>query len=165
MQRILASVDEFADQVLKTHLLIEARLDDIIARVCRKPTALYSRRFGFWQKCGILEAICGDQEVNVWTALEKFNAIRNEIAHTLDASKKARLVDDFASALGIVTQCTDGSKDTDGFRSDMCELGFVMLLVQLDAIEESANKTLQATPVDAGLEVLRLGSSVPELGR
>ncbi|MFA4909750.1 MAG: hypothetical protein WC649_01690 [Desulfobacteria bacterium] len=144
MQRILDRVDDFANQVLKTHLLIEARLDDILARVCRKPAALDSRRFSFWYKCRILEAICGDQEPDLWTALDKFNAIRNEISHSLDAPRKAKLVDEFAAALGVVTECPDGSKDTDEFRRSFCEIAFVMLLMRLDAIEESANKT-QAT--------------------
>lgn len=92
MDRMIHRFDEFAHQILKTHLLVEAKLDDVLARVCRSPDALASRRFGFWEKARIIQAILGPQERNTWIALDKFNAIRNEIAHALDAPRKAQLV-------------------------------------------------------------------------
>lgn len=149
VDRMIHKFDEFAHQVLKTHLLIEAKLDEILAQVCRSPDALTSRRFGFWEKARIIQSILGPQTQNVWVALDKFNAIRNEIAHTLDAPQKAKLIDDFSSALGLKTKGMTELKKTEEYRLETCFFGFVMLLDWLNKLDGLANHALEDTGAGA----------------
>lgn len=145
IDNIINHFDEFAHQMLKTHLVVETRVNEMLGCVCKQPKAVQSRRFGFWEKCRILEAVLGPQKRNVWVALDKFNAIRNEIAHTLGAQEKARLVDDFTSALGLSTKGMDALKPTEEYRLETCFFGFVMLIDWLDKMKEAANQVSDVT--------------------
>jgi len=136
---IVHQFDEFAHQMLKTHLIIETRIDVLIGQVCKNPDAILSKRFGFWDKCQILEAILGEQEKNIWVSLKKFNSIRNEISHDLDAPKKAKLVGNFISELGLKTKGFGELKATEEYRLETCYFGFLMLLDWIDKII-TANK-------------------------
>jgi len=147
--RMIHRFDEFTHQMLKTHLLVEAKLDNILDRVCRSPEALASRRFGFWEKTRIIQSLLGPQRQNVWVALEKFNAIRNEVAHTLEAPQKAKLIDEFSSALGLKTKGMKELKKTEEYRVEMCFVGFVILLDWLSKLDGLANYVLEDTSAGA----------------
>jgi len=148
INQIVHGFDEFTNQVLKSHLILERRIDVLLQLVCKSPKAVSSHRFGFWEKCRVLEALLGPQKKNVWEALDKFNAIRNELAHTLDAPNEAKLVNDFISALGLKTKGMEDLKAIKECRMEACFLGFIMILDWLDKMKESVQSKLVTNESD-----------------
>jgi hypothetical protein len=72
--------------VLKTHLLAEVELNELLELRLPHPEALYQSRFTFIQRLCILEAISADPEIHLLArAMASLNAIRNSLAHQLEA--------------------------------------------------------------------------------
>jgi hypothetical protein len=78
--------------VLKTHLLAEVELNELLELRLANPQALYQSRFTFIQRLRILQAISADPELA--KALESLNELRNSLAHQLEAP-------DFANAAAV----------------------------------------------------------------
>ncbi len=72
--------------VLKTHLLAELELNELLELRLPHPERLHKSRFSFVQRLRILEAISTDPEVHLLArAIESLNEIRNSLAHQLEA--------------------------------------------------------------------------------
>jgi hypothetical protein len=74
--------------ILKGHLLIEAALVDICARVLENPAALETEKppLRFSTRLNLIRALLGDDALpeSVWYALKDLNRIRNALAHNLE---------------------------------------------------------------------------------
>jgi hypothetical protein len=72
--------------VLKTHLLAETEINELLELRLPDPGALYQSRFTFVQRLRILQAISRDPEMqSLVKAIESLNNLRNLLAHRLEA--------------------------------------------------------------------------------
>jgi hypothetical protein len=146
LNNAISNFDEFTHTILKGHLVVDEKVNELIRAVCKKPEALDLRRMRFHEKVALLEAILGTQKHNIWVALARFNAIRNEIAHSLTSPEKAQLVADFVSALSLKTKGMGALCETDDYRIEVCFFGMVMLLDWIDKTrEQAANQASEVT--------------------
>ncbi len=85
--------DDLTLIVLKGHLLIEERLLDLVrAKLEADDPALKEARLRFSQLLPLARAASGrDQYPWFWEALEKLNALRNDLAHHLEPKQVERL--------------------------------------------------------------------------
>ena len=81
----LIAIDEVETSVLKCHLLIEEQFDSITANSVANPSRLSDMRLSFSEKLKIARsmAILADRS-RFWEIAEKFNRLRNAVAHRLD---------------------------------------------------------------------------------
>jgi hypothetical protein len=70
--------------VLKCHLLLEETMDRLIAAPLQKPAILDKARLTFSQKIHLAAAVTGAFLDRNWRFLERFNSLRNKLAHRLD---------------------------------------------------------------------------------
>jgi hypothetical protein len=87
VEEISKHLDKTDDQVLLilyAHLLIEERLRDIVAQVCRAPQELPPARLSFSQAMFLCRAIIGRQDEPPWEFVRRLNEARNKIVHRLD---------------------------------------------------------------------------------
>jgi hypothetical protein len=85
--------------VLKSHLLVEERMNQLIDASLPKPEFIYKTRFGFLQRLRILQALGGDPEFQALAeAIELLNEIRNSLAHQLESTKPDALIPRFIDA-------------------------------------------------------------------
>lgn len=80
----LDKTDDHVLLILRTHLLIEERLRDILARVCRCPDELRAARLSFYQVLCVCRTIVGRHDEPAWGFVERLNEVRNRMAHHLD---------------------------------------------------------------------------------
>jgi hypothetical protein len=74
-----------------------------------RANALGEARLGFYQKMVLAQALTPTHgEAPIWDAIAKLNALRNNLAHNLEACNRAKKIDDFISAV---------VKDADNFPS------------------------------------------------
>ena len=81
--------------VLKTHLLAEVELNELLEVLLPHPESLYRSRFTFVQRLRIFEAISSDPEIHLLVrAVYALNEVRNTLSHQLEAAnfKKAAAV-------------------------------------------------------------------------
>ncbi|MFQ5658705.1 MAG: hypothetical protein ACE5G5_14275 [Candidatus Methylomirabilales bacterium] len=95
IRRHLDKTDDPILVILRAHLLIEERLRDILARVCRSPDELQMARLSFHQALYLCRAVIGRQDDPAWDFVSRLNEVRNRIAHDLDPG-------DFDELLGSV---------------------------------------------------------------
>ena len=81
--------------ILRAHLLIEERLRDILARICRSPDDLRAAKLSFHQALYLCRGAIGRQDDPAWDFVARLNEVRNRIAHHLDPG-------DFDELLGSV---------------------------------------------------------------
>jgi hypothetical protein len=82
--RHLEVTDDPTLLILRTHLLIEERLRDILARVCRAPDELRAARLSFYQVLSICRAVVDRHDETPWHFVERLNEVRNRLAHHLE---------------------------------------------------------------------------------
>jgi hypothetical protein len=103
----LAKTDDPILIILRSHLLIEERLHDILAQISQAPEELRTARLSFYQLLFLCRAIIGLQDAPVWSFIARLNEVRNRIAHHLDpgdldkllGSVVTKLVPDYAEQL------------------------------------------------------------------
>src|SRR5229473_842000 len=86
--------------ILRAHLLVEERLRDVLARVCRSPDDLSAVRLSFYQVLGVCRAIVGRQDDPAWDFVARLNEVRNKMAHHLDPGDLEELVGSVVEKLG-----------------------------------------------------------------
>lgn len=85
--------DDVALIVLKGHLVIEERITAAIGKFVWHPEFLERARLNFSQKMQLARAISMDQSANsVWDLIDKLNAVRNKLAHSLDGGTRGKAI-------------------------------------------------------------------------
>ena len=79
--------------LLKGHLLLEEQLRHFIDGCMHNPEFLIDARLTFYQLVRLTEAIVGGNEI--WSTLEKLNALRNKLAHNAEPPDLDKDVDFF----------------------------------------------------------------------
>jgi len=82
--RHLEKTDDSTLLILRAHLLVEERLRDILARICRAPDELRAARMSFHQVLCLCRAVVGRHDEPVWDFVVRLNEVRNRMAHHLD---------------------------------------------------------------------------------
>ncbi len=85
--------------ILRTHLLIEERLRDVLTRICRSPDELEAARLSFFQVFCLCRAILGRSDEPAWAFVVRLNEVRNRMAHHLDPGDLDELVGSVAAKL------------------------------------------------------------------
>jgi hypothetical protein len=81
--------DELTAVVLKGHLVLEEQLDRIICRFLFHPKHLDDAGLRFHQKVKISQSMSLDgSENSIWNLLLALNALRNNLAHSLEDDKR-----------------------------------------------------------------------------
>lgn len=80
------SIDELAHLVLKGHLLIEERLNQIFDQYIFHREHIETTRLTFHNKATICRSLCLRKNENIeWDLIFSLNKLRNNIAHKLDS--------------------------------------------------------------------------------
>lgn len=88
------TVDDEALVVLKGHLIVEEKLDEIIEAFVFHPQQLETARLSFAQKVAIARSISLDEPENtVWDLILKLNTLRNRLAHSLDGTARDKAME------------------------------------------------------------------------
>ena len=78
----LGEIDEIAQVTLKSHILIEAQLVDILVLLVDEPEYLEKANLRFYQKANLLRATIFHEDGDKgWPLVLAFNKLRNTIAH------------------------------------------------------------------------------------
>ena len=96
MQRFASKLkekDDIALIVLKGHLLIEERLDEIIRNSVVNPTVLKNTRMNFELKCKLAQSMCTKPEFPAWLLVLSLNSLRNDLAHKLESDSRDLKID------------------------------------------------------------------------
>jgi hypothetical protein len=84
-------VDEVAQIVLKGHLLLEEQLERIIGTFVFHPKYIQDADLSFARKLAVARSMSLDEHCNsVWDLIVAINALRNELAHSLDGERRQR---------------------------------------------------------------------------
>src|SRR5260370_16848035 len=81
--RYLDKTDDGTLLILRTHLLVEERLRDVLARICRAPDELRAARLSFHQVLSVCRAVVGRHDEPAWDFVARLNEGRNRMAHPL----------------------------------------------------------------------------------
>ena len=86
----LGKVDELTLVVLKGHLLLEEAIEKIISTFVFHPEQLADGRLTFVQRVAIARSMSLDEHENtMWDLILAINALRNDLAHSLDSPKRS----------------------------------------------------------------------------
>lgn len=80
----LEKTDDPTLLILRAHLLVEGRLRDVLARICRSPDELRAARLSFHQVLCLCRAVVGRYDEPAWDFVARLNEVRNRMAHHLD---------------------------------------------------------------------------------
>ena len=84
-------VDELTMVVLKGHLVLEEQLERILATFVFHPNYLEDANLRFAQRVAIAQSMSLDEYANqMWDLIIAINALRNELAHTLNSEKRLK---------------------------------------------------------------------------
>jgi hypothetical protein len=86
LERIRVQLDEADDPtllILRTHLLIEERLREIVARICRSPDELPPAGLSFHQVLCLCRAVVGRHDEPAWSFAARLNEVHKRMAHNL----------------------------------------------------------------------------------
>ena len=100
INRQLDKTDDHVLLILRTHLLIEERLRDILAQVCRFPDELRAARLSFYQVLCLCRAIVGRHNEPAWGFVARLNEVRNRMAHHLDPGDLDELLGSVVEKIG-----------------------------------------------------------------
>lgn len=103
LTRITQHLDKADDPtllILKTHLMVEERLRDILPRICRAPDELQAARLSFHQVLCICRAVVGRNDDPAWGFVQRLNEVRNRMAHHLDPGNLDELLGSVVDKLG-----------------------------------------------------------------
>src|SRR6266478_8283383 len=95
-----AAGDDVVLIVLKGHLLVEERLNEILASYVAQPLALQRSNLRYHQLATFCEALF--HSVNrawVWESVHHLNSLRNDLAHKLESEKRGQLIENFLKPL------------------------------------------------------------------
>ncbi len=85
----MAEVDQVTQVVLKGHLLCEESLGRVIENFVFYPSHLDACHLSFYQKVEMSRALClRKNNFTIWELLLAINSLRNELAHSLESSKR-----------------------------------------------------------------------------
>ena len=86
--------DDEALIVLKGHLVIEERITATIEKFVFHPEHLENARLTFAHKIAIARSMSLDESDSpMWGGIEKLNALRNKLSHSLDGAPRAKAMD------------------------------------------------------------------------
>ena len=100
INRQLDKTDDHVLLILRTHLLIEERLRDILVPICRSPDQLGQARLSFYQVLCLCRAIVGRHDEPAWGFATRLNEVRNRMAHHLDPGDLDELLGSVVEKLG-----------------------------------------------------------------
>lgn len=95
----LAKSDDPTLLILRTHLLIEERMRDVLAGACQSADELEPARLSFYQVYCLCRAIVGRTDEPAWAFVTRLNEVRNRMAHHLDPGDLDELVGSVAAKL------------------------------------------------------------------
>jgi hypothetical protein len=88
--------------VLKGHLLVEQHLLDIVRSRVAEPAALDDTNLGLWRLARLARALVADAApVAIWTAIDRLNRLRNELAHHIEPPAIQALAQAFIDAIPV----------------------------------------------------------------
>jgi hypothetical protein len=86
--------DDEALIALKGHLVLEERITSAIEKFVWHGECLEAARLSFAQKIVLARSISMDHSASsMWTLIEKLNALRNKLAHSLNGEPRAKAMD------------------------------------------------------------------------
>jgi hypothetical protein len=90
----LEKVDAFILVVLKSHLIMESAIDNIIRLIFFHPGILLDARMNFFHKVEIVRAYSvREDEMSIWQLMHAIAELRNEVAHNLEPKKRQPRMD------------------------------------------------------------------------
>ena len=117
--------DDEALIILKGHLVIEERITAVIEKFVFHPEYLERARLTFAQKVAIARSISLDDAGHtMWDLVEKLNAVRNKLSHSLDGEPRAKAMEALKAA--YLREC--GGKLRDEEQDERVLLGSVLSL-------------------------------------
>jgi len=85
----LAEIDALAQVVIKCHLLLEDRFNAILRHSIYNPEVLDKFSLTFAQKLHLVRGFAvSERGPGIWELLAAMNALRNALAHSLDAAQR-----------------------------------------------------------------------------
>lgn len=82
--------DDAALIILKGHLVVEERINAVLEKFVFHPEFMDKARLTFAQKLNVARAMSLDESENsMWEVLERLNALRNRLSHSLDGARRA----------------------------------------------------------------------------
>lgn len=85
----LEHVDAFTQVVLKSHLIMESAIDNVIRLIFFYPDIILDARMNFFQKVEIVRAYAlREDEMSIWKLMHAIAELRNEVAHNLEPKKR-----------------------------------------------------------------------------
>jgi hypothetical protein len=107
-------MDEEVLIVLKAHLLIEERLNEILTKFVFHPSFLEKANLRFHQKVHVARSFSLDQQDNrMWDLILAINTLRNEMAHTLQFERRKQKT---AAVMDIYAEVQSSKMATEGKR-------------------------------------------------
>lgn len=100
LRRHLDGTDDPTLLILRAHLLVEERLRDIVANVCRAPDELRAARLSFHTVLCLCRAIVGRHDEPAWDFVTGLNEVRNRMAHHLEPGDLDALLGTVVEKLG-----------------------------------------------------------------
>lgn len=97
----LDTTDDPTLLILRVHLLVEERLRDLLARICRSPDELPPARLSFYQVLYLCRAVVGRHDDPAWGFVARLNEVRNRMAHRLDPGDVDTLLGSVVEKLGV----------------------------------------------------------------
>lgn len=107
------SNNEFIPIVLKSHLLIEEQLFNLVCKASVFPKGIEEASLGFYKLTLLAKAIYYEEHTSViWDAIIKLNAIRNQLAHRLEPKDIENRILDFVNFIHpLPKEKTESTKD------------------------------------------------------
>jgi len=90
-----SEIDDKALLILSGHQLVEVRLRDILARICREPEELKAARLTFdqaWRLCCAVRGGSHEIRETLWASIERLDEARNKIEPSLDPGSLDELI-------------------------------------------------------------------------
>ncbi len=88
-KKYLEQVDDFTLVVLKSHLIMESAIDNVIRLIFFHPDIILDARMNFFQKVDIVRAYAlREDEMSIWKLMHGIAELRNEVAHNLEPKKR-----------------------------------------------------------------------------
>jgi hypothetical protein len=85
----LEQVDAFTLIAIKSHLILESAIDNIIRLIFFHPDIILDARVNFFQKVEIVRAYSlREDEMSIWKLMHAIAELRNEVAHNLEPKRR-----------------------------------------------------------------------------
>lgn len=92
--------DDVVLLVLKGHLLVEERLNEILASYVTQPLVLQRGNLRYHQLAIFCEALFHSADrAWAWESVHHLNKLRNDLAHKLESEKRVKLIENFLKPL------------------------------------------------------------------